>query len=357
MHTPLIIATAALLCFACQEGASHNTPDTGVANDTALEADTRPQEDTAPVALVLEPLTTLSGGEQHTCFLNELGDATCWGNNTHGQVDDSAAPDAFAPQRIGTDLARLSAGGRHTCVISTDATLRCWGANDAGQLGTTRSPVIHVAAGSRHTCALSPQGEVMCWGANDMGQLGSEDAYPSDVMALSSGGDHTCALTHSGAVYCWGSGTPTPQRVSLSGDALSVTVGDMRRCAMLSTGELQCWTQEAAPQTVETQQTLSRVSARGRAHACANTRDGGRVLCWGENTFGQLATGDEQPSELPIEVSQLRVFAKDVAAGGDHVCIFTDDDRILCWGRSDTGQMGTEPNAQTWSAPVTIALP
>lgn len=43
----------------------------------------------------------------------------------------------------------------------------------------------------------------------------------------------------------------------------------------------------------------------GAFHNMVLRRDGA-VLCWGNNEYGQLGTGDTQPSSAPIELPELK---------------------------------------------------
>jgi lysophospholipase L1-like esterase len=186
-------------------------------------------------------------------------------------------------------ITALALGRDHSCAVA-GGVVQCWGGGDRGQLGdgstTSRSTpapvggvsggVTALAAGRDHTCALAG-GRVACWGANDRGQLGdgttadrleavSSAGLPAGVTALAAGDGHTCAASSSG-VHCWGDGRegqldgslrdrPSPRPVAVPGVPGDVTL-----------------------------------LAAGADHTCA-VRAGNRVVCWGDNDFGQLGSGD-----------------------------------------------------------------
>lgn len=86
---------------------------------------------------------------------------------------------------------------------------------------------------------------------------------------------------------------------------------------------------------------FSSVSA-GQNNTCALS--GGRVYCWGDNTYGQLGNGTTSPSTLPTAVDTSGVLSGKtidmVGVGGTHVCVLASG-TVYCWGRSNVGQVGS----------------
>lgn len=82
--------------------------------------------------------------------------------------------------------------------------------------------------------------------------------------------------------------------------------------------------------------------AAGGANTCAVLAKGG-VYCWGKNNAGQLATGGNADSAVPLLVAGVplskRVF---VGKNGDfeHLCAIAKNDDVYCWGTDDSGQLG-----------------
>ncbi len=74
-------------------------------------------------------------------------------------------------------------------------------------------------------------------------------------------------------------------------------------------------------------------------HKCAVLRNG-KLLCWGENKYGQLGLGTTSSEEyLPLTVTGV-TDAVDVAVGLDHTCILRTGGAVQCWGANDKGQLG-----------------
>lgn len=97
-------------------------------------------------------------------------------------------------------------------------------------------------------------------------------------------------------------------------------------------------------------------SSLGQNHSCALT-DLKTVRCWGYNYYGQLGTGNTVSSLKSVEVLGIPAV-KQVASGGNHVCAVTDvGGRVYCWGQNTYGQVGNGDNSgQNVLIPVDIGL-
>jgi len=95
--------------------------------------------------------TAVVSGHFHNCALTGDGIASCWGENTNGQLGNGTTRDAAAPQRVVTNrrFASIAAGGNElvssrgdvttwgfSCAVTADSgTVFCWGDNRHGALG------------------------------------------------------------------------------------------------------------------------------------------------------------------------------------------------------------------------------
>ena len=307
----------------------------------------------------------------------------------------------------------LAAGGLHTCVVNDASLIECWGENADGQFGTGdferyRSPAlalgiaeaVAVTAAERHTCALTAEGLVYCWGGlNANGEIGdgtflegrtlpARVALLEDVVQIDAGQFHTCAVTNDGAAYCWGSngdgqigngsGAQRPELlpqavVGLESGVVAVSAGGRSTCALLEDGTVQCWGSNALGQLgngrrgdttepvsvlgLDGDELLSDVLeiSSGWGHTCALI-DGGDIVCWGLNDFGQVGNGEAPfpaggiagsgggtPADgvdVPVRVERLAGPAASVSAGGFHTCALLEGGRVQCWGANDVGQLG-----------------
>jgi alpha-tubulin suppressor-like RCC1 family protein len=336
-------------------------------------------------------IAALDTGNHHTCALTTGGGLKCWGDNFYGQVGDGSGVDRLTPVDVAglsSGVTSFAVGYSHTCAASGD-NLNCWGDNSHGQLSDGRqfialtvSDVVGltgtfpaVSAGEESTCARTPSGGVKCWGDNFFGQLGdgsnNKRSTPADVSNLSgvtavaAGGFHVCVLVSGGGVKCWGSngggrlgdGT-TSQRTTpvdvtgLTSGVSALAAGNAHTCAVTDGGALKCWGYNAFGQVgdgtttdrlspVDVQSLTSGVTAGTAAEyfTCALTSGGG-VLCWGDNSSGQLGDGTTTSRSTPVPVTGLTSGIAAVVAGGTHTCVLTTSGGVKCWGNNSHGQLG-----------------
>jgi alpha-tubulin suppressor-like RCC1 family protein len=316
----------------------------------------------------------VSASRVHACALDAGGAAFCWGQNGSGQLGEGSNASSMIPVPVRGDLrfASVTAGSFHTCALTAAGEAYCWGENRFGQLGTgdtlataLPAPVSGglrfqaLSAGGSHTCGLTAGGAAYCWGDNHHGELGDGGAATSAVprpvsgglsfAALSAGrppaassnfaGGHTCALTRNGAAYCWG--------FNNQGQLGDGTEND-----------------SPAPVPVATGVAFRTISA-GSLYTCGVTTED-NALCWGANDAGQLGGGlVNTRSSLPVPViGRLRFetvsagsASKGVlSAGRPHTCGLTSAGTAFCWGRNDSGQLGSG-TATTQSVPLPVVGP
>ena len=202
-----------------------------------------------------------------------------------------------------TNAAAVTAGSDHTCALrrtasGNDFAAYCWGSDSAGQLGTSSGTgsetpvpvtgmfeeVAQIAAGKEHTCAVKQDGSVWCWGLNASGQLGLGDTLDRSV----------------------------PTQLTLPEDkfALYVRAGARHSCALIDT-----------------------IGSTSPLEA----------YCWGENVFGQLATGDQTDRLTPTKTDIVSAVS-DIAVNGSHSCAIIGLE-VHCWGSGFSGQVGNGSSA------------
>src|SRR5205809_655603 len=285
----------------------------------------RPAAPATPAGVVggLALATVASGsGATHTCAI-AAADSTahCWGWARYGQLGSrpgetcatpAAEPCSRTPLVVsgGLKFLAISSGARHTCALAVDSVAYCWGHNDAGQLGTgttldTAGPVavaggLHFARltlGFSHSCGLTAGGDAYCWGDNTFGQIGdttrSQSSVPVHVVGgvifttLSAGSEHTCGVSTGNVAWCWGQ-NGSSELGAESSETCTTPTGAAVACSRRPLG-------------VTTSQNFRSISSGGH-FTCALTTNG-KAYCWGNNSNGQLGTGNTSGSDVPVRVA------------------------------------------------------
>ena len=288
--------------------------------------------------------------------------------------------------------AQIASGLNYTCVVTTTGGVKCWGNNSVGQLGegdtvSQSSPVdvsgmtsgfaTVITGSSGTTCAISIAGALWCWGNNASGQLGNgttTNSYvpvqvtglTSGVASASVGADSVCAVLTSGAVKCWGDNTygqlgnnsttasltPTPVTGFSASGASKISVGGDTACLVTTTGGLKCWGNSTNGQmgTGSNSQSLVPIDVVGLTSGVAEVDEGtlsgcavttaGAVKCWGYNSNGQLGDGTTTQRLTPVVVTGASSGISHVGVGDHNVCAMTTSGAAKCWGENKDGELG-----------------
>jgi len=295
-------------------------------------------------------VTAIAAGGDQTCALVN-GTVLCWGATVAIDVFETVTPSPVPNLPAG--VTAIGVGPRHACAV-VEGGVKCWGYNDELQLGTGStdryfdvvvpiaelSDASSVVAGVDFTCAIVKyyaNDQVRCWGSNMHYQLGTDRSLNSrtpvtvpvpsgKISGLAAGDGHTCAIV-GGAAYCWGyhwrgqlgigSGpgvTAKPTQVNDGGEGVTaITAGSMHTCAII--------------------------------HDVAK--------CWGANQYGESGTADApSPHFAPTAAYGLTRTATSVATGDTHTC-FTVNRDVYCAGENSVGQLGSG-NTTSSTIPVKV---
>lgn len=225
-----------------------------------------------------------------------------------------------------------------------------WGKNNNSQLGdgsssiytTTGPPVMvsnagilstktirEISAGSVHSMALCTDGTIATWGDNSYGLLGDGTATtrPSPVAVAMTGGLAGKEVAH-------------------------ITAGISRCYAVCSDGRIVSWgfngfgfpwDDPIPPVELGTDGVLANklvvAVAAGNTHTLALCSDG-KVVAWGDNSYGQLGDGSFESRSKPVEVDAsgalLGKIVIAVDAGLESSVALCSDGTVVTWGRGKT---------------------
>ena len=282
----------------------------------------------------------------------------------------------------------VSAGNAHSLILKNDGTVFSMGSNAYGQLGvggTTNSTVpvqimvsstvpltgiVSVAAGADQSFAVDSSGRVWAWGYDVGGELGDgtmtnatrpiQITGVSGIVAIASAGHHTLALASDGTVWAWGANslgqnglgststvTPLPVQITGLSGIVAIAVGQNHSTALTSTSQLVAWgdnsygqlgtgdyVSHASPTVVASSLTGIVSISAGALDSYALTSSA--LYAWGDNSLGELANGTTTSSPTPVQVSG----ATGIAAIGNQTALATSG-LYVTWGDNTAGRLGS----------------
>lgn len=171
---------------------------------------------------------------------------------------------------------------------------------------------------------------------------------------------------------CGGSSSTSPPSTPCRGGGCVVAISAARSygdtCALLQGGEVMCWGSNyygqlgnAGVPTGAGQRSLEPVLvasvagataiAVGELNGCA-VLAGGEVKCWGDNSAGQLSVPVPAIGAVPHGIRNLS-GATQVSLGQTHACALVSGGAAKCWGYNEQGQLGDGTTTLRYD-PVTV---
>jgi len=328
-------------------------------------------------SLIGKSVSSISCGSSYTMVVCTDGTLHAFGYNGSGQFGTGNTTDSSIPINIpsngslsGRTISKVTCSGSSTFVVCTDGTLHAFGYNGSyGQLGngnTTNqsTPIIisngyslsgksvsQVESGGGHTMALCTDNSLHVWGYNGYGQLGlgyygAEPGYPVNISSYGSlsgrtpskiacGGSVSIVLCTDGSLHTFGQG-------QYGAHGAGDTNARNTPTNISSNGSLSG-------------KTPTRISG-GYGHTAVLCTDGSLHM-FGDNTYGQLGTGNKTSTSTPINITSNgslngKTISRIVAAYS-HTLVSCTDYTLHAFGYNGNGQLGTG-NTTEMITPVNI---
>lgn len=310
---------------------------------------------------------SISSGLYHTCTILDNGSTLCWGNGAKGQLGNGGVASSTSPAPIAAipsafKPVALASGDDHTCAMLSKGSVVCWGSGLDGFLGSGSTSdqltpeavepfgegrtAVAISAKHKHTCAVLSDGNVSCWGVSANGRGGNDGVENTQLvptltsslgvnrtaLSITSGNTYSCAILDDFSVSCWGDSppgvpgstqpSPTPLSILPALRSVAVSERDFNGNGVFNIFETP----------IRFDFKASGLSA-GYKHTCA-ILDDDSITCWGDNTNGQLGTGDKTNHLTPATTLSLGAgrTAQAVDAGWTHTCALLDNGSVSCWG-------------------------
>ncbi|KAA0157715.1 hypothetical protein FNF29_00289 [Cafeteria roenbergensis] len=276
-------------------------------------------------------------GRKHLLILSRDGSVFACGANEHGQCglghNRAVALPLPSPTLRGKRVVAISCGEAHSAALTDDGVLFTFGRGSEGQLGLGRSsrrghlvgestgdvlaprcvaalermPVAAVACGARFTVVALRSGEVMAMGEGQSGQLG--------IGRTCAYRDRPCLSARAG-----GDGAPF----------VTVAAGWAHALAVSASGDLYAWGDNSRGQlgTGDTRARVrpTRVAAGGGSGSAAE-----EAKAEASAEEGSGAVADEGGGRFAVAVA---------AAGRFHSAAVGADGVLFTWGAARNGQLG-----------------
>lgn len=311
-----------------------------------------------------------------------------WGNNEYGQLGNNTRNSYNSPVSVVTDYMRLTMAERFS--IGTDVDGFAWGSgnNEKHELGNVsgrseRSPVS-VLGGISFNCirtgynldnvfhvGLDINGKAWSWGSNYGGQLGDNTTTDrhspvlvvGDISFVDIACGPSCVVGINGAnnsLWSWGLSafnqlgagdilsSSSPISVPCAGDFVKVSIGYNFALALDSNKDCWSWGLDSHGQLGNTDIIGSSVTSPviipdtdfvdiscGKHHSIS-LDSAGKVWAWGDNSCGQLGSGDLETRSRPNMAAAYTSFTTvktDLSLDSSHAV--DSNGKLWSWGDSN----------------------
>lgn len=242
---------------------------------------------------------------------------------------------------------KVHSGHQSTCYTNFyNLKLLCFGNNLQGKNDIPQDiiqlPVLNFTSGYTHTCAVKLQMNIICWGANEFGQVDVPSLLSNShlVMMLDSGNHHNCIIDFNGTIGCWGN--DTYGQTSVPG-VIRETEGneniDINRHGGVEGG------------IGDANSTLNRSGNSDQING--NVRYQPYLKAYNDTNSNNINININNVNNMSNNNLMLNLLTNQpplkwvqLSAGGMHNCAINAGGRLVCWGRGSEGQLNTPNDMQ-----------
>ena len=304
----------------------------------------------------LPKIKLVSCGEFFTVCVDNEGFMWSFGSNEYCQLGNSKTGRAFTPQKIQNipSVQSISCGNQHTLAITNDLDLWSFGDNIFGQLclgnsinpppvpqNTHFSNISRVSAGACYSLFQNKKGEIFGCGYNIKGQLAlGNPAYekiiivpvqipnqPPDIIKFCCSADHSLFLNLEGNVYSAG----------FNG------YGNLGLGHNLNQSELQQIPNIPPMKSISCTIIGSfLLDFNGNIWSCGENESG---LIGHQRSFFQKAFGRQKNINVPTKIENLNdIQQMSLGCSSRHILVKDSQNKIYSIGDNFYGQLGTGDN-------------
>jgi alpha-tubulin suppressor-like RCC1 family protein len=307
--------------------------------------------------------TQAAGGEFQTAGIKSDGTLWTWGHNQWGQLGTGNTTSRSSPGTTaggGTNWKQVATGWLTMAAVKTDGTLWTWGYDGygilgAGTLGQSRSSPgttagggtnwKQVAVASYNMAAVKTDGTLWTWGIGGAGRLGTGATTDRSSPGTTAGGGTNWKQVAVGKSEGWVAAVKT--------DGTLWTWGT-NGSGQLGTGNT---TDRSSPGTTAGGGTNWKMVGCAWVNYMAGIKTDGTLWTWGDNTRGQLGTGNTTSRSSPGTTAGGGTDWKQIdnTLGNEFMHALKTDGTLWSWGYDSNFGLGST-GVNLRSSPVTVTF-
>ncbi|MDR0950088.1 MAG: hypothetical protein LBM13_00380, partial [Candidatus Ancillula sp.] len=322
---------------------------------------------------LLENITKLSAGGNHTCAITSDKQAYCWGDNTSNVLGTTNIVQTFDKNGY-NNISPFSKLDSQTFEINLGGLGNKDGQNQLGGtfLKLNSFDLINVSWSNYHHWAGDPNVELVDYDLSVDGSSCQKQGGGSGYMTQSGNWQSSFQFINCNNdnvdSMIWDSSTlnltvKTKQRATFStGNSYfkffdRITGGQMAITEIRTPDEFNPLVLTGVQR--DNSGFLSNISdiVTGVNHTCAIADIDHKLYCWGSDSYGQISNNlnigsSLTPNKVTYSSGSQLANVSSVVVGVNHTCILTDQKKVLCFGDNSLSQIGKNTGGGSSQTPV-----